>query len=117
MLDEPTNDLDLETLDVLQEMLTNYLGTVLLVSHDRDFLDRMVTSVIAFEGKGRWIEYAGGYSDMVAQRGLGVGALQHDKPATTSVAPPAAPASCRGVRRSPATIAPNATAINGFTYA
>jgi len=92
VLDEPTNDLDLETLDVLQEMLTNYLGTVLLVSHDRDFLDRMVTSVIAFEGKGRWIEYAGGYSDMVAQRGLGVGALQHDKPATTSVAPPAAPA-------------------------
>lgn len=48
--------------------------------------------MIAFEGKGRWIEYAGGYSDMVAQRGLGVGALQHDKPATTSVAPPAAPA-------------------------
>ena len=76
MLDEPTNDLDLETLDLLQEMLASYPGTLLLVSHDRDFLDRTVTSVIAFEGEGRWIEYAGGYSDMVAQRGHGVGTLQ-----------------------------------------
>jgi ATP-binding cassette subfamily F protein uup len=81
VLDEPTNDLDLETLDLLQEMLASYPGTLLLVSHDRDFLDRTLTSVIAFEGKGRWIEYAGGYSDMVAQRGYGVGALQDDKPA------------------------------------
>ena len=69
VLDEPTNDLDLETLDLLQEMLAAYPGTLILVSHDRDFLDRTVTSVIAFEGEGRWIEYAGGYSDMVAQRG------------------------------------------------
>ncbi len=68
VLDEPTNDLDLETLDLLQEMLAEYPGTVLLVSHDRDFLDRVVTSVIASEGAGRWIEYAGGYSDMIAQR-------------------------------------------------
>jgi ABC-type transport system involved in cytochrome c biogenesis ATPase subunit len=60
MLDEPTNDLDLETLDLLQERLAEYPGTVLLVSHDRDFLDRVVTSVIATEGNGRWIEYAGG---------------------------------------------------------
>ena len=74
VLDEPTNDLDLETLDLLQEMLASYPGTLLLVSHDRDFLDRTVTSVLAFEGEGRWIEYAGGYSDMVAQRGRGVGA-------------------------------------------
>jgi ATP-binding cassette subfamily F protein uup len=72
VLDEPTNDLDLETLDLLQEMLNDYAGTVLLVSHDRDFLDRTVTSVIASAGAGRWVEYAGGYSDMVTQRGGGV---------------------------------------------
>src|SRR5579862_8378859 len=69
VLDEPTNDLDLETLDVLEEMLGDYEGTVILISHDRDFLDRVVTSVIVPEGQGRWIEYAGGYSDMLAQRG------------------------------------------------
>ena len=69
ILDEPTNDLDLETLDLLQEMLGEYKGTVLLVSHDRDFLDRIVTSTIAAEGDGRWQEYPGGYSDMVTQRG------------------------------------------------
>lgn len=68
VLDEPTNDLDLETLELLQERLAEYPGTVLLVSHDRDFLDRVVTSVIATEGDGRWVEYAGGYSDMLAQR-------------------------------------------------
>jgi ATP-binding cassette subfamily F protein uup len=69
VLDEPTNDLDMETLDVLEEMLAEYPGTVLLISHDRDFLDRLVSGVIAPEGDGRWIEYAGGYSDMLAQRG------------------------------------------------
>jgi ATP-binding cassette subfamily F protein uup len=69
VLDEPTNDLDLETLDVLEEMLGDYQGTVILISHDRDFLDRVVTSVIAPEGDGRWVEYAGGYSDMLTQRG------------------------------------------------
>ena len=69
VLDEPTNDLDLETLDVLEEMLGDYAGTVILISHDRDFLDRVVTSVIAPEGDGRWNEYAGGYTDMLAQRG------------------------------------------------
>jgi ABC transport system ATP-binding/permease protein len=68
VLDEPTNDLDLETLDLLQEMLSDYPGTILLVSHDRDFLDRVVTSVLAHEGSGRWQEYAGGYRDMIAQR-------------------------------------------------
>src|ERR1700712_3763372 len=65
---DPTNDLDLETLDVLEEMLGDYEGTVILISHDRDFLDRVVTSVIVPEGQGRWIEYAGGYTDMLAQR-------------------------------------------------
>ena len=68
MLDEPTNDLDLETLDLLQEMLSDYTGTVILVSHDRDFLDRVVTSTIYGAGDGQWTEYAGGYSDMVRQR-------------------------------------------------
>lgn len=72
VLDEPTNDLDLETLDLLQEMLADYPGTVIVVSHDRDFLDRVATSVIVAEGDGRWTEYAGGYSDMVSQRGHGV---------------------------------------------
>lgn len=69
VLDEPTNDLDMETLDLLQELVAGYAGTVLLVSHDRDFLDRTVTSTIAPDGGGRWVEYAGGYSDMLAQRG------------------------------------------------
>ena len=72
VLDEPTNDLDLETLDLLQEMLDDYEGTLLLVSHDRDFLDRVVGSVLVSEGEGRWVEYAGGYSDMLTQRGKGV---------------------------------------------
>jgi ABC transport system ATP-binding/permease protein len=69
VLDEPTNDLDMETLDVLEDMLADYSGTVLLISHDRDFLDRLVSGVIVPEGDGRWVEYAGGYSDMLAQRG------------------------------------------------
>jgi ATP-binding cassette subfamily F protein uup len=67
VLDEPTNDLDLETIDLLEEMLSGYPGTVLVVSHDRDFLDRVVTSVLRAEGGGRFVEYAGGYSDMLAQ--------------------------------------------------
>ena len=69
VLDEPTNDLDMETLDVLEDMLADYPGTVLLISHDRDFLDRLVAGVVAPEGNGRWTEYAGGYSDMLLQRG------------------------------------------------
>jgi len=72
VLDEPTNDLDLETLDLLQEMLSDYHGTLVLVSHDRDFLDRVASSVLVSEGQGRWVEYAGGYSDMVRQRGAGL---------------------------------------------
>jgi ATP-binding cassette subfamily F protein uup len=69
VLDEPTNDLDMETLDVLEETISEYPGTVLLISHDRDFLDRLVSGVIVPEGDGRWTEYAGGYSDMLKQRG------------------------------------------------
>ena len=69
VLDEPTNDLDMETLDLLQELVSGFAGTVILVSHDRDFLDRTVTSTIVPEGSGQWQEYAGGYRDMLAQRG------------------------------------------------
>lgn len=68
ILDEPTNDLDMDTLDLLQELLSDYDGTLLLVSHDRDFLDRVVTSSIVLEGDGRAVDYAGGYSDYIAQR-------------------------------------------------
>jgi ATP-binding cassette subfamily F protein uup len=69
VLDEPTNDLDIETLELLEELLADYPGTVLLVSHDRAFLDAVVTQSLAFEGEGRWVEYAGGYSDVQAARG------------------------------------------------
>jgi ATP-binding cassette subfamily F protein uup len=68
ILDEPTNDLDIETLDLLEELLADYDGTLLLVSHDRDFLDRLVTGVIVVEGDGVIDEYVGGYSDYVRQR-------------------------------------------------
>jgi len=68
VLDEPTNDLDMETLDLLQEVLDDYDGTLLLVSHDRDFLDRLVAGVIAVEGDGVVDEYVGGYSDYLRQR-------------------------------------------------
>jgi ATP-binding cassette subfamily F protein uup len=68
ILDEPTNDLDIDTLDLLEEVLADYDGTLLLVSHDRDFLDRLVTSVIAVEGAGVIDEYVGGYSDYLRQR-------------------------------------------------
>ncbi len=67
ILDEPTNDLDLETLDLLQELLADYPGTVLFVSHDRAFIDRVATATIAFAGDGRWVLHAGGYSDIVAR--------------------------------------------------
>jgi ABC transport system ATP-binding/permease protein len=77
ILDEPTNDLDMETLDLLQELVSGFPGTVILISHDRDFLDRTVTSTIAPEGDGKWLEYAGGYNDMLAQRRAKV---REDKP-------------------------------------
>ncbi|MBN9451926.1 MAG: ATP-binding cassette domain-containing protein [Bosea sp.] len=101
VLDEPTNDLDLETLDLLQELLADYQGTVLLVSHDRDFIDRVVSSVLISDGDGVWTEFAGGYSDMLAQRGRGVGAkarpVEKAAPAAskTAASAPAASASRR----------------------
>jgi ATP-binding cassette subfamily F protein uup len=91
VLDEPTNDLDLETLDLLQEMLADFPGTVILVSHDRDFLDRVCTSVLVSEGEGRWREYAGGYSDMLVQRGSGVEARAVEKPQRKAAAEPETP--------------------------
>ena len=96
VLDEPTNDLDLETLDMLEEMLGDYSGTVLLISHDRDFLDRVVESVIVPEGNGKWIEYAGGYTDMLAQRGADIAGKEVAKEAAKpSAKPPPAERSAR----------------------
>ena len=69
VLDEPTNDLDWRRSTCCRNARPTIPGTVLLISHDRDFLDRVVSGVIVPEGDGRWIEYAGGYSDMLAQRG------------------------------------------------
>ncbi len=90
VLDEPTNDLDLETLDLLEEMLADYPGTLIMASHDRDFIDRVATATLFAEGDGRWTEYAGGYSDLVAQRGSGVGgrAVARAKAAPAAPKPP-----------------------------
>ncbi len=100
VLDEPTNDLDLETLDLLEEMVDDYSGTVLVVSHDRDFLDRTVSSVLVAEGEGKWVEYAGGYTDMLTQRGGGVEARQVEKQKRQrNAAEPAAPESAPTARR------------------
>ena len=82
VLDEPTNDLDVETLDLLQELIDGFDGTVLLVSHDRDFLDRVATLTVALEGRGRAVVYAGGWTDMLAQRG------EVEKPATKQAEKP-----------------------------
>ena len=82
VLDEPTNDLDVETLDLLQEVLDTYDGTVLLVSHDRDFLDRVATTTVALSGNGRATVYAGGWSDYLAQRGDVAGAEKEAKKKT-----------------------------------
>ena len=100
VLDEPTNDLDLETLDLLAEVIADYDGTLILVSHDRDFLDRTVTTTLVAEGDGAWREYPGGYSDMLEQRG--------EAPATAS--PPAAAAKPRPKGEKPAATAPKAAA-------
>lgn len=96
VLDEPTNDLDLETLDLLQETIADYEGTVILISHDRDFLDRICTSVLVPEGanggEGRWTEYAGGWSDMLAQRGASPFAGEEAPKAAAAKAAKPAPA-------------------------
>jgi ATP-binding cassette subfamily F protein uup len=76
VMDEPTNDLDADTLELLEEMVAEYAGTLLLVSHDRAFLDNVVTSTLVFEGEGRVNEYVGGYSDWLHQRKVGGAAGQ-----------------------------------------
>jgi len=103
VLDEPTNDLDADTLDLLQEALSDYDGTVLLVSHDRDFLDRLVTSTIALEGDGTAIEYAGGYSDYLMQRGPrgkpAVAGAAEKRDRAPAAAPPREPKQRLGYKR------------------
>jgi ATP-binding cassette subfamily F protein uup len=86
VLDEPTNDLDIETLELLEELLADYAGTVLLVSHDRAFLDAVVTQSIAVEGDGRWLEYAGGHADVMAARARQAAAGEASTLATRSTA-------------------------------
>lgn len=96
VLDEPTNDLDIDTLELLEELLEEYTGTVFLVSHDRTFLDNVVTQVIVAEGAGRWREYVGGYSDWERVRATVPAASQpaasKPAPAKAESAPAAAPA-------------------------
>jgi ATP-binding cassette subfamily F protein uup len=99
VLDEPTNDLDLETLDLLQEMIADYPGTIVIVSHDRDFLDRTVTAILMYDGEGRFVEYAGGYSDMIAQRGEGVTAKSVRKPQRRATEHPSAASTMTARRR------------------
>jgi ATP-binding cassette subfamily F protein uup len=95
VMDEPTNDLDAETLDLLEEMVAEYSGTLLLVSHDRAFLDNVVTSTLVFEGDGRVAEYVGGYSDWLRQRrasAVGARSPTGERAAPASVRPAAAKA-------------------------
>ena len=79
VLDEPTNDLDAETLELLEELIFEYQGTLLLVSHDRDFVNNVVTSTIVFEGNGQVVEYVGGYDDWLRQRPQGTPASRPEK--------------------------------------
>jgi len=99
VLDEPTNDLDIETLELLEELLQDYAGTVLLVSHDRAFLDNVVTQVIASEGDGAWKEYAGGYSDWARVRTAPPAAAAETKPAKPATP---APTPAAGIEAKPA---------------
>ena len=101
VLDEPTNDLDIETLDLLEDLLAQYDGTVFLVSHDRAFLDNVVTQVIAAEGDGRWKEYAGGYDDWLRVRKVAAVAPATPKAvAPKKEAPPPAPVAAKPVKLS-----------------
>ncbi len=112
VLDEPTNDLDIETLELLEELLQDYPGTVFLVSHDREFLNNVVTQTIASEGEGRWRDYVGGYDDWLAQRPDPVAntsavndttGSKPSRPTTASSAPPDAASAASGAElRKPA---------------
>jgi ATP-binding cassette subfamily F protein uup len=94
VMDEPTNDLDAETLDLLEDLLVEYQGTLLVVSHDREFLDNVVTSTLVFEGNGRIGDYVGGYSDWIRRRAAAVGA-----PVAKAAAVAAAPAGAAAKRK------------------
>ena len=85
VLDEPTNDLDMESLELLEETLQGYAGTLLLVSHDRAFLDNVVTQTLVAEGDGQWREYVGGYSDWLAQRAAPTAASASSTPAQAEI--------------------------------
>jgi len=103
VMDEPTNDLDAETLELLEEMVGEYAGTLLLVSHDREFLDNVVTSTLVFEGQGRIGEYVGGYSDWMRQR-------------RTAAPPASAAAMAAAGREKPATRAPDGPTLRKRSY-
>ncbi|MBV2210200.1 MAG: ATP-binding cassette domain-containing protein [Thermomonas sp.] len=104
VMDEPTNDLDVETLELLEELLLDYSGTLLLVSHDRDFLDNVVTSTLALEGDGKLAEYVGGYSDWLRQKPATNPSAAAEK---STITPPAASAT---------TVAPPAPAKKKLSY-
>ena len=95
VLDEPTNDLDMDTLDLLEDLLADYDGTLILVSHDRDFIDRLATSTIALDGRGKVVETPGGWQDFLSQNpGFFKSPFQaamNAKPRTAASPPPAAP--------------------------
>ncbi len=125
VMDEPTNDLDVETLELLEELLADYPGTLLLVSHDRDFLDNVVTSTIVMEGEGRIGEYVGGYSDWLRQRPASSEPAvapkpQAAQPAKTAVAPAPGKAKlsykdARELEQLPARIEALEAQVAGFT--
>ena len=98
VLDEPTNDLDMDTLDLLEDLLADYEGTLILVSHDRDFIDRLATSTIALDGRGRAVETPGGWSDFIAQN---PGFFDAPELRTRQGAPQAAPPAPRKRGRGP----------------
>jgi ABC transport system ATP-binding/permease protein len=98
VLDEPTNDLDIDSLELLEQTLAEYPGTVLLVSHDRRFLDNIVTQTIAAEGQGRWREYVGGYSDWLVQRAASQAARAAGAPSAFTPAKAAAPVAAPAAR-------------------
>lgn len=100
VLDEPTNDLDIDTLDLLEQLLQDYQGTVFLVSHDRTFLDNVVTSMIAYEGDGLWREYEGGYEDYKVQKQRSAVIISDHDPKPAEVKAPAKPVSNRSATKS-----------------
>ena len=95
LMDEPTNDLDVETQELLEELLASYTGTLLLVSHDRESLDNVVTSTLALDGNGRVEEYVGGYSDWLRQSAAAAAARRPDRTTAPAASPPPAPSAKR----------------------